>query len=405
MKGSLKANNVFTMAPPEFFQDCPSIDTPAEFRFNDMRFIRTKEDLKAYEKNYVPPNFTIKELRDAIPPHLFKRSAAKSFFYLFVDIAACGLLFSMATRLEGDHLILQLISWPIYWIVQGAFFFGIFVIAHDCGHHAFSESRVLDNIVGTILHSALLVPYHAWRISHSLHHANAGHAERDQAFIPRRRSEIRRSALREVIEDSSIYAIYKTLKYLIIGWPAYLIFHAGGPRYGRYTSHFHPTSPIFRPNQANLILESDAALLVVVAAIIYCIHITSLWTVVKYYLMPYLFNNAWLVVITYIQHTDVYVPRYDGSSWNFVRGALATVDRDFGWFLNAAMNHITDAHVVHHLFSTIPHYNAIKATPYLEKKLGRYYLRDSTPFPLAMYRSIANCSFMEDEGEVLFYRR
>jgi fatty acid desaturase len=36
------------------------------------------------------------------------------------------------------------------------------------------------------------------------------------------------------------------------------------------------------------------------------------------------------------------------------------VDRSYGVLLDAAFHHITDSHVVHHLFSTMPHYNAIR---------------------------------------------
>ncbi|KAJ9083863.1 hypothetical protein DSO57_1030317 [Entomophthora muscae] len=393
------------MAPPESFQPRPTVVSAAELPAQDFRYLKTEEARREYEKNYVPPNFTLKELRDSIPAHLFERSALKSFMHLFMDFIACGTLYLMATQLEGKHFLLQLLGWPVYWFVQGAFFFGIWVIAHECGHQAFSESRLLNNVVGTILHSALLVPYHAWRISHSLHHANTGHIERDQAFVPYRRSEFHKSALYEAVQESPIFILAKMAFFLVIGWPLYLIMHAGGPSYGKYTSHFHPTSPIFRPNQGNLILESDAALLVAIAIIGQCIRVYSFETVGKYYLMPYLFNNAWLVMITYLQHTDVYVPHYEKSTWNYVRGALTTVDRDFGWFLNHAMNHITDSHVVHHIFSQIPFYNAIKATPYLKEKLGKYYLYDSTPFPVAMYNAISNCNFVDDEGDVLFYRR
>ena len=32
--------------------------------------------------------------------------------------------------------------------------------------------------------SAILVPYHAWRISHRTHHANHGHVENDESWHP-----------------------------------------------------------------------------------------------------------------------------------------------------------------------------------------------------------------------------
>ena len=38
--------------------------------------------------------------------------------------------------------------------------------------------------------SSLGVPYHAWRISHSQHHAATGHMTNDQVYVPRTRSEL-----------------------------------------------------------------------------------------------------------------------------------------------------------------------------------------------------------------------
>ncbi|MFZ8398872.1 fatty acid desaturase, partial [Staphylococcus aureus] len=54
----------------------------------------------------------------------------------------------------------------MYGFVQGCFLTGIWVIAHECGHHAFSDYQWLDDIVGLILHSSLLVPYFSWKYSH-----------------------------------------------------------------------------------------------------------------------------------------------------------------------------------------------------------------------------------------------
>ena len=57
-------------------------------------------------------------------------------------------------------------------------------------------------------------------------------------------------------------------------------------------------------------------------------------------------------------------------------GALSTVDRDYGWFLNTVHHHIADTHVLHHLFSQIPHYHAQEATESIKPILGPYYAKD-----------------------------
>lgn len=44
--------------------------------------------------------------------------------------------------------------WMFYGAVAGLWGFGLWVIAHECGHQAFSESKLLNNAVGWFIHSA-----------------------------------------------------------------------------------------------------------------------------------------------------------------------------------------------------------------------------------------------------------
>ncbi|KAI9291714.1 delta-12 fatty acid desaturase [Neoconidiobolus thromboides FSU 785] len=376
------------------------------FKANDLSYITSNQGVEFYHKNYTPPNFTIKELRESIPAHLFKRSTLKSSIHTLIDLLICSILFYIATYFDTFSFAIQLVAWPLYWFFQGVFMTGLWVIAHECGHQAFSDHKAINDFVGFVLHTGLLVPYHSWRISHARHHAHTGHLHEDQVFVPIRRSEHNKlyDTINESVETAPIYSILRVVRILLFGWPAYLIWNASGQPYKQYTSHFHPTSPIFRPHQAFKVLYSDAGLIVAFSVLAYFIKTTSFWTVAKYYLIPYINVNAWLVTITFLQHTDVYIPHYDPKEWNFVRGALTTVDRDFGWFLNIALHHINDSHVAHHLFSQMPFYNAIEATKYLKAKLGQYYLYDRTPLHLSLYRSARNCLFIEDEGDVLFYK-
>ena len=87
--------------------------------------------------------------------------------------------------------------WPMYWYAQGAVLTGVWVLAHECGHQSFSESELANNIVGTICHSLLLVPYHAWRITHGKHHNNTGSCENDEVFAPATRSDWAAEMLRD----------------------------------------------------------------------------------------------------------------------------------------------------------------------------------------------------------------
>ena len=52
------------------------------------------------------------------------------------------------------------------------------------GHQSFSNSRKLNDFVGNITHSSILVPYHGWRVSHRTHHQHHGHVENDESWHP-----------------------------------------------------------------------------------------------------------------------------------------------------------------------------------------------------------------------------
>lgn len=84
---------------------------------------------------------------------------------------------------------MRFIAWAVYWVLAGWVMTGVWIIGHECGHQAFSESKWLNDSVGWVLHSALFLPYHSWRISHSHHHAATNSMEDDAVFVPTLRSE------------------------------------------------------------------------------------------------------------------------------------------------------------------------------------------------------------------------
>ena len=257
----------------------------------------------------------------------------------------------------------------MYWFCQGAVCTGVWVLAHECGHQSFSESELANNIVGTICHSLLLVPYHSWRITHGKHHSNTGSCENDEVFAPATRSDWGKEMLRE----SPIAQCWGILVMLTVGWmPGYLVFNATGPgKYkGKNANHFSPTAVFFKPEEYWMIVQTDIAFFTVLALLSYCVYTYSFATVAFYYFIPWTITNYHLVLITYLQHTDVFMPHFRGAEWNWLRGALCTVDRSFGPLLDHTFHHITDTHVCHHLFSKMPFYHAQEATESMKKVLG-----------------------------------
>ncbi len=178
----------------------------------------------------------------------------------------------------------------------------------------------------------------------------------------------------------------------IFGWPAYLAANITGPaKYrGKKNSHFSPESALFLEKDRADIQVSVAAFAAMVVAIVAFTLTHSVAFMVQIYLIPLLIVNFWLVTITYLQHTDMTLPHYRGREWNWLRGALATVDRDYG-ILNHVFHRITDTHVVHHLFSKMPFYHAEEATEAVKKVLGNHYCYDSTPILKALWTNLNKC--------------
>ncbi|EPQ31588.1 uncharacterized protein PFL1_00921 [Pseudozyma flocculosa PF-1] len=403
------------------------------------------------------PSFTVKDLLSAIPAHCFERSAFKSFTYVFYDLAMVAALGYAATYIDpsvGSYFsqnkanaltpylslgvqqnLARFALWSVYWVLQGLVFTGLWVIAHECGHQSFSTSKTLNNAVGWVLHSALLVPYHSWRISHARHHAATGHLTRDEVFVPRTRSQkgllpLKPAAkagsdagedeevvseeetwgewLKETLEDAPAYNLFYIFIQQLFGWPLYLIQNASGQlHYPKFTNHFNPEAIIFDKRHRSQILISDLGIACTLAAMAFGASVAprGFTDVFRYYLIPYLWCNHWLVMITYLQHTDPMLPHYKAETWTFPRGALCTIDRQWLGPVGPYLLHgISETHVLHHVSSKIPHYHAWEATEALKARLGEHYAKSTENVFVSLWKSIRECKYIEESDQVAFYR-
>jgi len=333
--------------------------------------------------------------------------------------------------------------WSIYWITQGIVFTGLWVIGHECGHGGFSGSERINDFTGFIIHSLLMVPYYSWKISHRRHHSNTGNIERDEVFVPdvnydqyapnpqeEDGSMIADSHHNDMNDDTNqntsilsnqpnesdnyvydylmqLYAYIQRLFWIVImltlGWPSYLIMNISSNKSypsDRWISHFTPNSPIFQssqffgkepPRQDKLVIFSDLGLLMTIGLLWKFSTMYGFTTIVYTYILPLMQNIMWLVIITYLQHTDKQLPHYDSSEWDWLRGALATVDRDYG-ILNYFFHHIGNTHVVHHIFHQMPFYHAREATDAVKPLLKEYYCADTeTPIFVALWKNYGEC--------------
>nr|GEV82060.1 fatty acid desaturase, type 1 [Tanacetum cinerariifolium] len=111
---------------------------------------------------------------------------------------------------------------------------------------------------------------------------------------------------------------------------------------------------------------------------------------------PWIFMCVIVTIITYLQHNHPSIPHYDSTEWNWIRGALSTIDRDIGFTI---VKNKTDNHVVHHLFPSIPRYHAHEATEAIKPILGDYYKYDGTPIIQAFWREMKECIYVESDND------
>lgn len=128
----------------------------------------------------------------------------------------------------------------------------IWVIAHECGHNAFSDYHLVNDTIGFILHSALLVPYFSWK---NCHHSNTGSLERDNFFVPRLKSELR--WYYKYLNNSLGQAVTLACT-LILGEPLHLAFNVFGKPSDLFACHFHPYAPIYNDSERKQIYISNA---------------------------------------------------------------------------------------------------------------------------------------------------
>ncbi|KAJ0789015.1 putative acyl-lipid Delta(12)-acetylenase [Helianthus annuus] len=371
------------------------VSTPAGVQIADQDEQQVDE-LKVQETEFDPgaaPPFTLADIRAAIPKHCWVKDPWRSMSYVLRDVVVVFGLAAVAAYFNN------MVVWPLYWFAQGTMFWALFVLGHDCGHGSFSNNAKLNSVVGHLLHSSILVPYHGWRISHRTHHQNHGHVEKDESWHPL--SEKIYKSL-----DMATRMLRFTLPFPMLAYPFYL----WGRSPGKKGSHFHPDSDLFLPNERKDVITSTICWSAMAALLVGLSFVMGPLQVFKLYGIPYWGFVMWLDLVTYLHHHghEDKLPWYRGKEWSYLRGGLTTLDRDYGWINN--IHHDIGTHVIHHLFPQIPHYNLVEATEAAKPVLGKYYRepKESWPLPFHLLELLADSMrkdhYVSDEGDVVYYQ-
>lgn len=366
------------------------------------------------------PYPTKREVYQAIPDECFKRDTAKSLMYAAISAAITFSCFA-----TGFFIPLKLAMaplWLLYSAVTGTVATGMWVVAHECGHGAFSDNKTIQDAVGYLFHTLLMVPYFSWQRSHAVHHSKTNHLTEGETHVPYtmesgKKTLAKRENMRKLLGKTAgswLYGATRLVSHLVFGWPAYLLAGVtGGPVRG-VTNHFIPVKPFSTGNKNTELFPgvwkkkvwlSDVGILGMVGVLAAWAAKMGFWHMAALYLGPLAFTNCWLVLYTWLQHTDVDVPHYEGDNWNFIKGAFHSIDRPYGPVFDFLHHKIGSTHVVHHIDCTIPHYHAAKATEAVKKAFPDHYLYDPTPIVEATWRVANNCVAVEKKGEQWVFKQ
>lgn len=255
----------------------------------------------------------MKLIKDQIPPSCFERNAFIAFSYLARDIIYASVLVWLALKIDlVPSPALRFVLWMIYGFWQGCVGTGLWIVGHECGHGAFTSSNLVNDTVGWIVHSVLLVPYFSWKITHARHHRYTNNMERDTAFVPSTGNSTEETssvdmpiagglaAWAELFHDTPIHTAFSMLKHQLVGWQAYLLFYATAGSKSTPTpssswqSHFDPFCALFLPSQRHLIVLTDLGLLMVGTTLYWLANTLGGSKIFFLYFVPYFWVHHWL---------------------------------------------------------------------------------------------------------------
>ena len=246
-----------------------------------------------------------------------------------------------------------------------------------------------QNFACHLSHTPILVPFHGWRISHRTHHANTGNIDTDESWYPVPEATYERMSWAE--KFGRFYAP-------LVAYPIYL-FRRSPDRKG---SHFSPSSDLFRPSEKWDVLTSSLCYFSMIGFLAVLGFQFGFLFLLKFYLVPYLIFVIWLDLVTFLHHTEDDIPWYRGDDWYFLKGALSTIDRDYGLF--NPIHHDIGTHVAHHIFLNMPHYHLKAATESIKPILGDYYRKSNEPIVKSFIKSYWACHFVPDQGSKVYYQ-
>ncbi|KAJ6561601.1 delta-12 fatty acid desaturase [Mycena capillaripes] len=368
---------------------------------------------------------SISDIYAAVPKHLFHKSTVAGLYYYGRDISFICVAYKLGTMIEPFSMnlpevygfgptitfIFRWLLWVTYWHWQGVIMAGLWTLAHEAGHGTLSDHNWVNHVIGYTSHTV-------YNDTETSDQKKTMSLEDDENYVPRTRSDFglppagqaHITDYHDIFEETPIYALLRLVLMQAVGLQAYLMVNAlGSPKYPAGTNVSTRTKWNhgfgYWPGSHGLLLVQFGS------------HF-GFEALLKLYFIPYMVSDhgfpfslqpilfyPGIVALTFLHHSDPTIPHYRRQEWSFFRGAMSTVDRPLlGWAGRFFLKNVSHDHIAHHLFSSIPFYNQPKVTEHIKPVLKNQYNYDSTNTFRALYRSFTQCIFIEDEGDIVFYK-
>jgi acyl-lipid omega-6 desaturase (Delta-12 desaturase) len=272
-----------------------------------------------------------------------------------------GVWYAMYWAVAQGHVFLYALLLPL----AVGFLVRLFLIQHDCGHHAFLAGRTANDLVGRLISVLTITPYDHWRRAHAIHHATSGNLARrgvgdiDTLTVAEYRARSKWTRLR--------YRLYRNPLVMFVIGPAFVFVLQNRVPAGFFRGGWRPWLSTMGTNAA---IAGVAALLIATVG----------WRAFLLVHGPIMLLGAtaggWLF---YVQHQFETTYWNGKGRWNFREAALRGSSH---YDLPAVLKWFTaniGVHHVHHLCSRIPYYRlpeVLRDFPDL-RGVGRITLRQS----------------------------
>lgn len=298
-------------------------------------------------------------------------SLRRSLTQLFVTMGLfLGSFALMRWSLDISYLLTLALALP-----TGGLLVRLFIIQHDCGHGAFFKSTTANDWLGRILSLFTVTPYHYWKRTHTIHHANCGNLEK------RGVGDI--STL--TVKEYRALSLLSRLKYRFYRNPIFL-FLIGVPIHSVILQRLPFGQPLPTHQIWRSILGLDLALVFFLGGLMYLFGVGTFLSVYLPILFAASVVGGWMFFVQH-QYEDVYWERDD--EWSFY---LAGLLGSSYYVLPKAVQWLTGSiglHHVHHLNGRIPNYRlqeCLDASPELlaiPRKL--HFFESLKCIPLALW--------------------